>query len=328
MLPNRSPAVLAGLAASLLVTLSACANSSAGNAFKNSLAADPRLQESAGNVGRSGNEASTGTTANRPADFPAEIPIYPESQLQDLVPVASPTPTAAPTTGTATPAASSAASPSAKGQAQWTSGDPSNAVQNFYLQQFQTNGWQLVNQATQDLPATLIARRNNLQVTVTIAPTATLSPPISSTPTSTTTPIPSSSATSTVFTINYAYGGSSAVPADNAEAANPQPGDPDFVGPVPTSTPASIAASSTTPSSVAPSPQGFTDLDKAPKELRSYVKDLAQLGVLPLRSSNTKSATSNNTTLFEPNKTITRREYARWLVTANNRIYSDRTGQQ
>lgn len=328
MLPNRPPTVLAGLAASLLVVLSACANSSTGNAFKNSLAADPRLQESAGNAGQSGNEAQTATTAQRPADFPAEIPIYPESELQDLVPVASPTPTSSPTSGTTTNPSSNTTRPSSQGQAQWTSGDPSNAVQSFYLQQFQTNGWQLVSQATQDLPATLVARRNDLQVTVTIAATAPVTPPLTSTSTPSATPIPSGSATSTVFTINYVDTASGSAQASNTNADNPQPGDPDFVGPVPTDATASGTGNSTISTPVTANAQGFTDLDKAPKELRSYIKDLAQLGVLPLRASNTKSATANNSTLFEPSKVITRREYARWLVTANNRLYSDRSGQQ
>ncbi|HEY9751211.1 MAG TPA: hypothetical protein V6C63_21180, partial [Allocoleopsis sp.] len=287
MLPNRPPTVLAGLAASLLLVLSACANSPTGNAFKNSLAADPRLQESAGNAGQSGNEAQIATTGQRPADFPAEIPIYPESELQDLVPVASPTPTSAPASGTAANSSSSTTRPSAQGQAQWTSSDPSNAVQSFYLQQFQTNGWQLVSQATQDLPATLVARRNDLQVTVTIAATAPVTPPLTSTPTPTATPIPGGAATSTVFTINYVDTGSGAAQASNNDAANPQAGDPDFVGPVPTDATASGTGNPTIPTPVTANAQGFTDLDKAPKELRSYIKDLAQLGVLPLRPSNT-----------------------------------------
>lgn len=331
MLPNRHPTVLAGLAASLLVVLTACANSSTGNAFKDSLAADSRLQEGAGNVGPSGRDGQATTDANRPADFPAEIPIYPESELQDIVPVASPSPTNPAATDPGANSTTNETQPRASGQAQWTSGDPSNAVQSFYLQQFQTNGWQLVSQATQDLPATLVARRNDLQVTVTIGATAAVPPPISSdragnpTPTPSATPLTSSSATNTVFTINYAYQAGRVSPQAVNANAGPQPGDPDFVGPVPTG---AASTGTTSPAPVDTNAQGFTDLDKAPQELRSYIKDLAQLGVLPLRSSDTKSATANSSTLFEPNKIITRREYVRWLVTANNRIYSDRAGQQ
>ncbi|MBD2094634.1 S-layer homology domain-containing protein [Trichocoleus sp. FACHB-591] len=339
MLPNRRPTVRAGLAASLLVVLTACANSSTGNVFKDSLAADSKLRESTGNVGQPGGDGQTATNASRPADFPAEIPIYPESQLQDIVPVASPTPVSPTPTGAATNAT---ANPTEKttGQAQWTSGDPSNFVQSFYLQQLQTNGWQLVSQATQDLPATLVARRNDLQITVAIGATATFALPTPSdrpdtaspdtaSPAPSSTPIPSSSSTSTVFTIDYAYeSGSVSSQAVNPNSEAPQPGDSEFVGPVLEGATASGTTSPATSTPVTANPQGFTDLDKAPKELRSYLKDLAQLGVLPLRSSDTKSAAANRSTLFEPNKIITRREYARWLVTANNRIYSDRSGQQ
>lgn len=70
----------------------------------------------------------------------------------------------------------------------------------------------------------------------------------------------------------------------------------------------------------------FSDIEKAPKELRRYVEDLAKLGVLSIASSNAKSA--SDSTRFEPNKVITRREYARWLVSVNNRLVSSRPAQQ
>lgn len=79
-----------------------------------------------------------------------------------------------------------------------------------------------------------------------------------------------------------------------------------------------------------PPPTGqttFTDLDQTPKELRQYVEAVAQLGVLtPATASNAKSTAG--AAQFEPNKTITRREFARWLVSANNRINRDRAAHQ
>ena len=56
-----------------------------------------------------------------------------------------------------------------------------------------------------------------------------------------------------------------------------------------------------------------TDED-IPLALRAYVTDLMELGVL--RSS------------FAPNETMTRREYLRWLVAANNKIYAHDPGKQ
>ena len=94
--------------------------------------------------------------------------------------------------------------------------------------------------------------------------------------------------------------------------AAPKPGDSGFVGP--------------TPTAQAPNPnaQTFPDLDKAPNELRQYVKDLSQLGVLTPFPTKQKA----NQNRFEPNRGITRRTYARWLVATNNRVYTNRPARQ
>lgn len=62
----------------------------------------------------------------------------------------------------------------------------------------------------------------------------------------------------------------------------------------------------------------FSDLEQAPESLRQYIEDLGKLGVL----NSMESAT------FAPNQEITRRDFARWLLTANNKFYSTRTGKQ
>jgi hypothetical protein len=66
------------------------------------------------------------------------------------------------------------------------------------------------------------------------------------------------------------------------------------------------------------SPQAFADLDQVPEELQAYVTDLAELGILTPKSSGETGL------LFAPNEPILRREFAQWLVTANNRLYGDR----
>jgi hypothetical protein len=63
------------------------------------------------------------------------------------------------------------------------------------------------------------------------------------------------------------------------------------------------------------------------KSSRQHIEDLAALGVLRLDPSGAKSSEATSTQ-FEPNKAITRQEFARWLVAANNRIYANRPGQQ
>lgn len=96
--------------------------------------------------------------------------------------------------------------------------------------------------------------------------------------------------------------------------AQAKPGDPNFVGPVPSAIPTPSPNASAT----------FPDVNKAPPELRQAVNDLAQLGILTPQTQ----AKGNQPALFEPNKNITRRVYAHWLVAANNRIYSNRPARQ
>lgn len=62
----------------------------------------------------------------------------------------------------------------------------------------------------------------------------------------------------------------------------------------------------------------FTDLDEVAEPLQPYVEEVAALDVL--------TATTDNQ--FQPGEPITRRDFANWLVAANNRIYRDRAGQQ
>lgn len=62
----------------------------------------------------------------------------------------------------------------------------------------------------------------------------------------------------------------------------------------------------------------FSDIEQVPEVFRSYVLDLANLGILTAKENNQ----------FNPNKPITRREYARWLVKAKNRFYQDSPEQQ
>lgn len=75
-------------------------------------------------------------------------------------------------------------------------------------------------------------------------------------------------------------------------------------------------ASSTTETAT----DSFSDLDKTPDSLETYVRDVAKLGVL--------SAIEPESKQFSPNAEITRRTFARWLFQAHNRFYPDRPSQQ
>lgn len=56
------------------------------------------------------------------------------------------------------------------------------------------------------------------------------------------------------------------------------------------------------------------NLEQVSPQVRGYIKDLAALGILPEN--------------FDPDRTITRREYGRWLFEAHNQLYRDRPTKQ
>ncbi len=76
-----------------------------------------------------------------------------------------------------------------------------------------------------------------------------------------------------------------------------------------------------TPSPVSSSPKP-NDLSKVSPQLRAYIEDLVALGTISERSKSTENLD------FNPNASISRRQYARWLFTANNQILSDNPSQQ
>lgn len=67
----------------------------------------------------------------------------------------------------------------------------------------------------------------------------------------------------------------------------------------------------------------YTDVGEAPEELQQYIEDLVALDVLMLIDVKADDAIERNPNEFLPNQIITRREYARWLLAANNRFYND-----
>lgn len=67
-------------------------------------------------------------------------------------------------------------------------------------------------------------------------------------------------------------------------------------------------------------PTTFSDLDRVPEVLRANIQDIARLGVL--------SANPVTSDRFNPNSPISRRDFARWLVLANNTIHANVPGKQ
>ncbi|MBA2750360.1 MAG: S-layer homology domain-containing protein [Tatlockia sp.] len=267
MLPDKLAAKIVSLF--VLSVLTACANSPTGNNLKQILSAEPRL---------SATENGQSDRPSQPiAGLPTDFPLYPNAQLQGVIP-------ATPTANTSTILTT------------WISSAPANQVTSFYQNQLQAQNWQIVSQPTAQSNA-LIATRNDVQATVAIQ----------------------DSTGATQFTIEYVRNGVTTQTTPDSTASVPQSGDENFIGPV--------APSSTTPSPTTTTTtfQVFTDIDKAPQQLRPYIQDLAALGTLSLPNPANKTTQSQ---LFYPAKTITRREYARLLFAANNQINSSRPALQ
>ena len=299
MLFSRSAARRVSLAV-LLAALTACANSPNGKNIEQILAADPRLQEKSGTATtdppqQQASDANTSlpprenAIASLPADFPTEIR-YPNAQLQEVTP---PTSQNNGDNNTSTSAERSH-------RTRWITSDPSNFVLDFYQKEFQSNNWDL-NQQQSDAPATIEARRNDLQVSVSIIPTGT------NTQTDAT-PAPSQPEAGTEFIIEYQRN----IPETAQSPSVPQTSNQPF----PATDPRTTQNSS------------FTDLNSAPQELRQYITDLASLDVFQLEQTNSKSNTTEVLTQFQPGKTISHREFARWLFAANNQIHANRPSQQ
>lgn len=238
--------------------------------------------------------------ANGPGSEALERALTADPRLQTAPPVAEPSPTRPATSGTPTlpadfpasipryPQAQLEAVDRATGSTLWRSDDPRDRILAFYQEAFQTNGWQLTETALS--AGMLMAQQaDGLTVTMTLQPTD--SPPTETGP-ATAAPAP---AQGTRFELRYRRSTDATLPPES---------------------PAIPAAGTDRPA--------FPDLDQVPSALKPAVMDLATLGVLtPIGSPSATGSAS-----FAPNQALTRRDFARWLVMTNNRLFRDRPGKQ
>ena len=109
-------------------------------------------------------------------------------------------------------------------------------------------------------------------------------------------------------------------------APNPELPGGNFPTPIPSPTISPTPSPNNSPiptpsptSSLPLSPGQFSDIEEVPEPFRDYIQDLAELEVLSAVEGGDR---------FDPNKPITRREYARWLITANNTINASVSSKQ
>lgn len=286
----KRPAVFLSLAV-LISSLTACANSPVAKNLEQTLAADSRLKDNSVIFEKAKQEEpqQNQSKVELPADFPKDIPLYSNAQLQEVNPSSS---------GVST---------------RWLSSDPSNIIESFYRSSFQANNWQILQQSTDQQPTTFEARRNDLLLKISIQPKSV---------TSATPNQPQTATELLIESVNNTTATTQPTPASNDVS---QSADSQFIGPV-ANFPTQSATTPDDSKTTAPtSTSEFSDLNKVPPQLRQHIQDLAALGVLSVESNANKTNTTNQ---FEPSKIITRREYARWLVAANNAMYANNPSKQ
>ncbi|MEO1186616.1 MAG: S-layer homology domain-containing protein, partial [Cyanobacteria bacterium J06636_27] len=263
----------------LLSTIAGCANTPFAENLEKSLQADSKLKDNPVVFGaKQVNNTPSPPAKTLPANFPKEIPIYPNAELQSVNP---------------------SSDNSGKVSASWTSSDPSNSIVSFYRNQLRSNKWEVIKSPEDGQQGEFAAERNNSQIKIVVEPkNATTELRIDYSP--------STTASQTTSTPN---------PSNTT--------NPDFIGPV---QPGNIANQPQNNSQTTLESAEFDDLNKAPQELQSYINDLAALGVVTAPINTAK--TNNPANQFQPNKNITRREYASWLVAANNAMYANSPSKQ
>jgi len=277
---DQHPARFAILATTCLLSLS----TSCSKELESSLAPDPNLKEKQNIVEESSpSNSQIPPSEQLPKDFPSEMR-YPQAQLEKVESLK-----AAETPGKLTI---------------WSSSDPSNVILSFYQRAFESSNWEIISELPEDAEGTLVARKQELEVTISI-------PSVSNSNFEPATP---RNPSLTEFDVKYTRSPEQATVGQSESEPEESPEQSDLE-------PAESKESSTVS-------QDFSDFDQVPQQLRQYVEDLAALGIFTFEPSNSEDNPDAESTKFEPNKTVNRREYARWLVAANNKLHGNSPGKQ
>ena len=229
--------------------------------------------------------------SNLPFSFPNSFPVYPQAELQEIE-----------------------SQGDDSGRLVWNMSDNRQAVADYYQAELTANDWNIIKPFTlnpQQELSRAIAVKNELRVELTLSANANSQ----------------DSGNSTRLSAVYHPLDEEIPPSSIARTNNAA--EPQFNSEV---SEATESNQETAPNETEPIPQGylnspesnFTDLDEVPEQLQQPLQSLAALGILTpyTREANVELAK------FAPNKTITRAEYARWLMAANNLYYSDNPGKK
>lgn len=300
---------------SLLTLLSGCGN---GAALQGLVGADPLLKKKAQEVSlqtqdpaanpqaktsASSNNRDLNAVNNLALNFTQTFPIYPQAELLEV----------------------NSSKNKNSGTMLWKMKDNRQAVADYYLAELPASDWDLIKPFTinpQQKIARAIAVKDNLRVELSLLESANN---------------PESQDESTRLSVvyhplNQDIPQSSISQGDNfSKLSNPQTAKQPAKNQAQslsektqqnTAQPNSTATlNKNTYNSSAPD---FTDLDQVPPQLEQPIESVAALGIL---TPYTKQA-NVDLAKFAPNQVITRGEYARWLMAANNRYYADNPGKK
>jgi S-layer homology domain len=183
--------------------------------------------------------------------------------------------------------------------ARWSSQDRSSQVVQFYRDRFAQNNWRTLQSPTEGDRGIFLAQNSDLLVIVSVEPGVDR------------TNILLQYVKAPQLLGNSPLTNPNSISASPSTEANPEANPGIFNNHGGQSSQPSVDSSE-------PFAGKFSDFDIIPAPLRPFIQDLSSLGILkPMQGSQ-----------FEPNATVTRRQYAAWLVAANNRIYSDNPSRQ
>lgn len=279
------------IASSLLALLCGCSN---GAAIENWLAADPQLKKTIENSQVNNNKLTTSNTVATNNNNSNSTLDPANSSSEETLSLPNDFPVDIPLYPKAQLIAVKPGLTNQKGKTNWNSPDSLTQIASYYQQQLKANGWKIIKPFPEDVQKgnnTLTASRENLKVTVSLSQPTTNS---------------GDDLISNQFAIAYQpiEDLPQLTPSDSTNSENPTDLQPNI---------------ETTASAVY-----FSDLDRVPEQLHSYVEDLAKLGILTPYSKNGKVESNR----FAPNEPITRRDYARWLVEANNQFHGSNAGEK
>jgi hypothetical protein len=305
MVSLKRASTLVGLLC-LTIPLVSCSGGTLGESLRRSIAADSRLGENPSLFGGSGEDPSGICADEIRAELPTTFPdgiCYPNADLLDV------------SRPSALTAARSDSAQPVMTQTLWTTTDSFDRVQQFYQQLFEQQGWDIVSESVtassdqgdqaDDSLDRLEATNGEFRVRVSSG-LSTSSGDLEDDS--------DSESSQTKFSLDYALDeGAIASSSSTTERSTREiESSPDSED---TQSPSSDNA-----------PQNFSDLDEAPEELQPYIQDLIELGILTPDASTETSA--GGAREFKPNETITRREFAQWLLEANNTIYADQPAKR